>query len=478
MTSTAVVIGNATYSREQALPCCKQDAAAMQALIEATGRFDKVCAFTDLDADRMREAIRECIPVDSEQEEIFFYFSGHGAQVADEFYYCGSDYDGRRPNATGLSHSELLDLLRAVSPETLIMVIDACFSGALLVKEARPPKPVIKEGFRNVLQFSSSLDDQTSLGGDPLSSFTRAFLEAAVRKEEGTVYYTDLVNYLRDEFLENEEQTPFFVNQGTGREVFVGEASTLTAFRQMLSSRWSAEARNGEAEIVALPDPSEPPTAKELLMTAEARMGGPEQAKTLIAKLFDALLERFDGAEFADYFELEKVEHSDFREPTVREFMIRILSRETRHDQLVTAEIERKEKKPSVWESMSLGILASMNREWTDVLTLELNCKLERAQLKVVMKPKYRALQQLVLVLSCAPSLERCYIFEVLTQHPRTDWDTFDSEGRELTRRWYKVDWDGSVERVIENASEALAKAVREHIENTAARISQPKISN
>jgi hypothetical protein len=46
-------------------------------------------------------------------------------------------------------------------------------------------------------------------------------------KTEGVVFYTDIINTLRDEFIDNNLQTPFFVSQHTGREQFVDDAKRL-----------------------------------------------------------------------------------------------------------------------------------------------------------------------------------------------------------------------------------------------------------
>lgn len=476
MASTAILIGNANYRSNNPLPCCLGDVAAMQALVEATGRYEVVRGITDLDGDAMREAIRQALPPDGCHDEVLFYFSGHGAQIEGEFYYCGIGFDASRPNETGMSHSELHNLLRAAETKLLVKIIDACFSGTLLVKGDRQPLPMQKEGFRYVLQFSSSLDDQTSFGGEPLSAFTRAFLEASVRKTEGAIYYTDVANTLRDDFLGNNEQTPFFVSQGTGREVLVDDAVKLAAFRETLKTHWSAQEVQGDADeeegatgatIVA-----EPMSLKELLVAAEERMGGPQDAKKLIDTLFDGVLTRFQIGEFGELFECTTTEHSSFYEPTVHDFMVRVLVREPRHDRLVTAEIKREQKRPTSWGAWAAPLMM-LNPEWTEHYNLELNCALERAQLRFTLTPRYRALQQLVLVLSCAPSLERCYVFEMVTQNPRTDWDNFGTEGREVVRRWYKLHWDEALDGLIEKICDALENAVRENVQETTARLTK-----
>lgn len=449
----------------------------MRGLLEGTGRFDAVHAHVDLNADAMRNAVRDALPTDGTHDEVVFYYSGHGVHVGKEAYLCGTAFDIDRPNETGVPHGELMDLFRGVGPDVLVTVIDACYSGALLVKGDRPLVPIVKDGLRNVLQFSSSLDDQTSLAGDSLSAFTHAFVQASLRKTEGTVYYTDLKNTLRDEFLGNDDQTPFFVNQGTGREVLVDDARKLATFREEFGRRFAdndgARDEDEDAEVPGALIVAEPLTPVQLLAAAEERMGGPEDAKELIDDLFEGLTERFAQSEFAQFFEAETVEHSTYREPVIEEFMIRVLAREQRPDRLVTAEIKNVKKKPNPWERMAYGVLMAMDQEWTEHFTLDLNCTLSRAQLKLTLTPKYKTLQQLQLVVSCAPSVERCYVFELVTQHMRSDWDKFHDEGRELVRRWYKLDWGQDVDFLVGRICDALTKAVRDHIDEMTRRLAQ-----
>ena len=474
MASIAILIANAHYTRQDDLECCLEDSAAVGALVEAIGRHSDVRAVSDVDADRMREVIRTALSSGEPCEEIFFYFSGHGAQIGAEFFYCGTEFDAARPNETGLSHTELQDMLRAAEPELLVKVLDACSSGTLLVKSERPPPPIRKEGFRNVVQLASCRNDQNSFGGDPLSAFTRSFCEACLRKTEGAIYYGDIINTLRDDFLDNDEQTPFFVSQGTARELLVDDAAKLLSFRAKFASRWTVvdgndhiDCERGEARELVSPRAMTP---QQLLMAAEDRMAGPDETKAFIDALFDGVLARFAASEFAQFFDLLTIEHSAFVESTARDLIIRVLARESRPDNFVTVR-ERTTRKPSAWESALSSTLMTLDPEWTERWDLELNCRLERAQLRLTLTPKYRTLQRLVLVLTCAPSLERCYVFEVVTQHARTDWEGFDARGHEIVRRWYKMDWDEDLSKLVEKICVALEDTVRTHVETTTVRL-------
>ena len=84
MKSIAILIGNATYERENDLPFCANDVEAVRELVEATGRFEPVFSSVDLDADGMRELVRRALPPELEYSEVLFYFSGHGAQASSE----------------------------------------------------------------------------------------------------------------------------------------------------------------------------------------------------------------------------------------------------------------------------------------------------------------------------------------------------------------------------------------------------------
>src|SRR5205085_11829893 len=131
-------------------------------------------------------------------EELFIYFTGHGHVHEGEFYHCATNFDAKRPNDTGLSTSELHTLLRPLDATLVAKVIDACYAGTHLVKAERVWLPPTKDGFHNLIQIASSLDTQQSLTGDPLSPFTRNFRDAALRRAEGPIFYTDIINALRD----------------------------------------------------------------------------------------------------------------------------------------------------------------------------------------------------------------------------------------------------------------------------------------
>lgn len=470
MANAAILIGNSHYSSLPSLACCHSDLHAMKELLELTEKYSDICLVEDSDADGLKSRVREAILNRTSTDELFLYFTGHGYQHETDFYLCAADFDAKRPNATGFSTDELHALLRLVNANLVVKVIDACNSGTLLVKAESQFNPNLKQGFKNLIQISSCRQDQNSLTGEALSVFTEKFRAAALRKNEGTVYYTDIVNSVRDAFIENDEQTPFFVFQVTGRESFVEDAHRLDALRDRLAASL-------ESSLVCQSEQQElPPTPRslqELLEVSEQQVATPSIIDSFTSALFDALVENVSTDEFSCFFDLGVVEHADYEEPTTDAFIIRVLSRQDRLDEFVTASIKR-ERTRNPLSMMGTSVLLGMfgdDQRYREVYDLQLNCKMKRAQVKVTFTPKYYSLKKLVLVVSCAPSLHHCYVFEMGTQHKLTDFDEFSSEGEEAVRRWYKLEWSDGSAGVVKKISARLHEIVREHLVQTEQRL-------
>jgi uncharacterized caspase-like protein len=172
MTNLAILVGNTKYQNLAKLDCCELDVAAMQELLTATQKYEIFEIVLNATADETRERIRAAVSKDKSIDEVFFYFTGHGVQQEDDFYYCGTNFDNRKPNETGLSTDELHSLIRLAEADLVVKVVDACNSGTLLVKDGVGFLGQNKHGFKNLVQISSCLDSQNALTGNPLSVFT------------------------------------------------------------------------------------------------------------------------------------------------------------------------------------------------------------------------------------------------------------------------------------------------------------------
>ena len=471
MANAAILIGNSRYRSLRTLACCQADVHAMKELLEATEKYTDICVIEDADANSLKSQIRDAIQGRASTGELFFYFSGHGYQHESDFYLCATDFDVKEPNVTGLSTDELHSLLRLANADLVVKVIDACNSGTLLVKGESPFQSDQKQGFNNLIQISSCREGQKSLTGDPLSVFTENFRAAALRKHEGTVYYFDIVNSLRDAFIHDDEQTPFFVSQVTGRESFVEDASRLDNLRHRLS----AESHPSTEDLSEHQAPaSSSRSLQALLDAAERKAATSATIDSFVNTLFDTLIQEVSKNEYSEFFDLSVVEHSDFEESTTEAFIIRILARQERLDEFVTATI-KKEKIRNPLGMMGTSVLLGMfggDQRYREVYDLYLNCTMKRTQIRFTFTPKYNSLLKLVLVVSCAPSLHHCYIFEMGTQHKLIDFEQFSREGDETVRRWYKLEWSDDSADLVKKVALKLQETVREHLEQTEERLS------
>ncbi len=447
----------------------------MRELLDATEKYETIEIIENADANDLKAKLRAAVDKANSPDELFFYYTGHGYSNENDFFYCATNFDSSRPNETGLSTTDLHTFLRLANADLVIKVADACNSGTSLVKADIGLTPQNKQGFKNLIQISSCLQSQSSLAGHPLSVFTQKFRDATLSKTEGIVYYTDVIAALRDQFIGNDVQIPFFVSQYTGREQFVDDAHKLDRLRETLMQREIATAHVLVASETEMP--SSPPTLAELLNSAEAKLANHEVLVTFVATFFDNLKARVVSADFAEFFHLEFVEHDGFKESTAERFIIEVLYREKRTDNFVTAEISRKRRRsnPLFGSTMSMALAGWYDDEqFVEMYDLELNCKMARAQLRVTLTPKFSTLQRIVLVVTCAPSLENCYVFEVVTQHMMRDFGKYDTDGIKAGQRWYKFDWKESTDGVVRRISDALSAIVQNHVENTAKRLNGP----
>jgi hypothetical protein len=228
------------------------------------------------------------------------------------------------------------------------------------------------------------------------------------------------------------------------------------------------------AEVRSLPSVTEQPDSiRDILEKAEAKFAKKETAKALISRLFDKLTIKAASPDFVgELFDAEVVEHSNYQEMTTRAFIIRILRNEKRPDNFVTVTL-----KPEYRERPAFSYLASLAAgvlpDDVSHYELNLNCELEKAQLKITLTPKFVTLKRFVLVVSCAPSLEVCYVMEMLTQHLLRDWGVFDFEGTEVVRRWYKLKWTDPCDFLVDNIFDKLRSAVQESVDAAARALSQ-----
>ena len=471
MHNTAILVGNSQYNSLDSLTCCHNDLVAMRELLQAANKYSEIEVIENVEADKLKSQIRDLLGRVQSREELLFYFTGHGFVSDDEFYHCATHFDDRRPNETGLSTNELHTFLRNANSNLVVKVIDACNSGTLLIKENVVFQSQQKHGFNNLIQISSCCQSQSSFAGEPLSVFTDKFRKAALRKQDGAIYYIDIISSLKDEFIQNNEQTPFFVSQGTGREQFVENAKNLDDLRARLATAT-------EPSIDSEPEVSQsshsPFSLQALLNLAERNVVTPEKMELFVNGFLDGFIQKASSDEFSEFFDWRISEYSDLKETTTTAFITGVLSREARPDEFVTAEIERSDPYNPlqiVTASMFPRMFGEKDKS-DDNYNLRLNCEMDRTQLVMSLVPKYLSLKKLVVVITCAPSLHHCYIFEMCTEHSLTDFGEYNGEGKEISRRWWKCSWDQETSEIVNKVVVNIDGAVRGLLAHTKQQLS------
>lgn len=222
----------------KSLAACANDGAAIAALLKETGRFDDLLILSSEKETASKHVKAELSAfVDKHKstnvEELFYYFSGHGDFSSNEFYHILSDYKKDLRNQTTLTSGELDTMMRALSPDLFVKVVDACYSGVTYIKggdeELGEYLKSTTSNFKSVYFLYSSQNSEQSLTAGKLSAFTTGILEAVAAQDSGPIRYRDLMSAASDYFELHGTQTPQFVTQAPFTEVFCEASPALRA---------------------------------------------------------------------------------------------------------------------------------------------------------------------------------------------------------------------------------------------------------
>lgn len=223
----AIIISVSEYADSQNnLPGCKKDGDLINNILVKTDKFDDILYIHDkLSSAQVKEKFTDFISENKTKkiDELFFYFTGHGEFIDNEFYYILSDYKQEKRKQTSLQNEEVDNLFRTLKPELVIKVIDACQSGKTYIKEAGVVTKYFQktiDRFNKCYFLNSSLQDQNSFQSDNISDFTYSFIQSIKEHNTTEIRYKDIIDFISDEFENNPSQTPFFVVQADYTEKF------------------------------------------------------------------------------------------------------------------------------------------------------------------------------------------------------------------------------------------------------------------
>lgn len=256
----AIIIGVSEYEdNTNNLPGCKKDADMVNTLISKTGKFESILYINEnFSSAIVKEKITEFVTENKTNkiDELFFYFTGHGEFYSEEFYYILSDYNKNKKKQTSLQNEEIDSLIKTLSPDLVVKVIDACQSGKSYIKKPSVVAKYFKETqdkFNNCYFLNSSLKDQSSMQSDIISDFTLSFIKAVKEHKSKDIRYKDIIDFISDEFESNELQTPFFVVQADYTEKFCEINDTIKEYLNQIDTILSETGGKGDdVESVSL----------------------------------------------------------------------------------------------------------------------------------------------------------------------------------------------------------------------------------
>jgi len=144
LTARQIQLGN--YANAEIVSLTNEQATRNNILMAlhrfADGQNIKVPANAALEVRQQVEKIKPIQPEDA----IVIYFSGHGTNQANHFYLLPNDFQESKLKSTGVSDTELSEVLERVGAGKLMVVVDACQSGKALGGEQEGRGPMNSKG--------------------------------------------------------------------------------------------------------------------------------------------------------------------------------------------------------------------------------------------------------------------------------------------------------------------------------------------
>lgn len=365
----AILIGISNYTNASQLPACRFDGENMRQLLTATKKYDDIQIITEnTTANQVKESLRQFFEKYQntvEIDEAFVYFSGHGTYQNDALLCC-SDYDHSRPSSTSINNSELDDLLRSVSPKVAVKIIDACQSGSNYIKQANVgfAKALQKSSLNSFICMASSRQDQDSYASENESHFTKKWIDAALSKDDGSIYYRDIQASLADAFSLHADQNPFFVNQGSGLEIF----STVTEeMKALTSGRIKTPAPEKPEKTIALLIKSQVQNNDEAFIEHDIVLNAVEQSKKAVedSPILESLVEGFYKKSVNTELKLQSIPKAQ----SVASFAQEKSWTKRYFVKVITESYQEKVFKDPF--SATLGVFGNINRRWNKELSDE-----------------------------------------------------------------------------------------------------------
>ena len=247
MAKIALLIGVSKYSEglrpiSSAIP----DVEAMRRVLEPPdmGAFDQVKVLLDPDKGRMEKAVEDLFADLQRDDLVLLYFSGHGLKDQNARFFLstrdtGRDQKGNFSRATALAATKLQEYITDSHSKRQIIILDCCFSGALVQGMPIKGEFNIQEelGGRGRAILTSSSPSEYSFESDnkDLSIYTKYLVEgietgAADKDGDQLISVNELHEYASERVKEAAPaMTPKFYLSLEGEETIYLAKSPLAA---------------------------------------------------------------------------------------------------------------------------------------------------------------------------------------------------------------------------------------------------------
>ncbi len=428
----AIVITVSEYDKLSALPGCRNDGVAMQRLLEATGEYDAVYKNETFGSGDIKDLLRgiHTANANSNIDEIFFYFSGHGTVLDADFFYCAKDFDENSPSSTGVQNGEIDTIFRDLAPKTFVKVIDACHSGFKLIKEGISLEKALqqKTEFSDYICFCSSMEDQSSFASSEISFFTKEFIIGATKTKTEKVLYIDLQNYLIDAFRNDPKQHPYFITQWSGTQVFCDQANLVSGIDKTIFEEIQQKVR--------LPTPAK--SSMAILDAVQAREGifvTLDEAKDSAEK-FSLQIETIRlNEELSMLYEFSVKREEPYKEVPRMGELARLLAGQQVSNLMVEIKYIQVEDE-DIYPPLN-PFLGKQKRYRSEASSITPKAEISLPWFNLEAIPKYRSIPVVGMAIVLIPSRTRCRIFSSIVEYRRASWDNF-------APRQNSVKWEGS----------------------------------
>lgn len=243
MVNLAIVIGSSEYQdTRDNLPTVKNDFRLISNIVQLSKKYNEVLEILDnKNSSEIKSLISKFINKHKESEvnEIFFYFSGHGIrkpnQDGDELFLKLYNTSEDRLSSSSLSNSEVDGYLRECNPSLAVKILDCCNSGTHYLKDSANTLTKhfesTKSKFQDLIFLSSSRHNEQSHAFEDYSFFTKALALSILQNQVGTeIYYKDLISSINDYSASTYYPEPRVVLQGAFLHPFITYNNEISEF--------------------------------------------------------------------------------------------------------------------------------------------------------------------------------------------------------------------------------------------------------